>query len=119
MTIDSDCRNTLKVLGYLFLRMGRTESAHRTFAALAALLPEDACPAERSWVQRNLAATALEQGDGTAALAHLDKATDGLTPTSTDAALHLMRARALWQQGRHDEARYAVDTYLHMAGSRA
>ena len=33
------------------------------------------------------------------------------------AALHLLRARALWQQGRKDEARAAVNEYLYLAGN--
>ena len=32
-------------------------------------------------------------------------------------ALHLLRARALWQQGRKDEARAAVNEYLYLAGN--
>lgn len=31
--------------------------------------------------------------------------------------LHLLRARALWQQGRKDEARAAVNEYLYLAGN--
>lgn len=59
--VDAEQQATLKVLGYLFLRMGRLDSARRTFTALAALLPEDAPAQERSWVERNLAAVALEE----------------------------------------------------------
>ena len=33
------------------------------------------------------------------------------------AALHLLRARALWQQGRKDEAKAAVNEYLYLAGN--
>lgn len=42
---------------------------------------------------------------------------DGQTLSTRHAALHLLRARALWQQGRKDEARAAVNEYLYLAGS--
>ncbi len=119
MAVAPECRRTLSVLGYLYLRMGRHESARRTFAAIAALLPDDAPKAEVSLVYRNLAAVAMAEGDGAAALDHLHKALDGMVLTSADAALHLLRAQALWQQGRHDEAQGAVETYRHLTGDRS
>ena len=42
---------------------------------------------------------------------------DGQTLSTRHAALHLLRARALWQQGRKDEARAAVNEYLYLAGN--
>ena len=63
--------------------------------------------------------TAVAEGDGAAALDHLHAAMEGVTLSSADAALHLLRAQALWQQGRQDEARTAMDTYRHMAGVQA
>lgn len=119
MPVAPECRNTLHVLGYLFLRMGRNDSARRTFAALAAVLPPDAPRAEASRVHRCLAAVAVAEGDGAAALDHLHAAMEGVPLSSADAALHLLRAQALWQQGRQDEARTAMDTYRHMAGVQA
>ena len=43
-------------------------------------------------------------------------ALDKLAPEGMD-AMHLLRARALWQQGRKDEARAAVNEYLYLAGN--
>ncbi len=117
--LNDDCRATLRVLGYLFLRMGRIESARRTFATLAATLPEEVSARERSWVERNLAAIALEENDSNAALNHLNNAMRGITMNTSDAALYLMKARALWRQGRHEEARQALNTYMHLAGAKA
>lgn len=37
---------------------------------------------------------------------------------SRDAVLHLLRARALWQAQRPDEARNALNAYLAAGGSR-
>ncbi len=117
--LNENCRATLRVLGYLYLRMGRIDSARRCFAALAAALPADVTARERSWVERNLAAAALENNDNNAALNHLNNAMRGITMNTSDAALYLMKARALWRQGRHDEARQALNTYMHLAGAKA
>lgn len=109
--LTADQASTLRVLGYLFFRMGQFERARRLFAAMAALDPDD------RWAQRNLAAAALAMGDGAAALEHLRRAVnDGMLSTA-DAALHLLRARALWVEGRRDEARSAVEAYLAATGS--
>ena len=42
---------------------------------------------------------------------------DAISRRARHAALHLLRARALWQQGRKDEARAAVNEYLYLAGN--
>ena len=42
---------------------------------------------------------------------------EGKVEANRHAALHLLRARALWQQGRKDEARAAVNEYLYLAGN--
>ena len=39
-------------------------------------------------------------------------------PASRDAVLHLLRARALWQTRRTDEARNALNAYLAAGGGR-
>ncbi len=51
------------------------------------------------------------------ALQLLHRVMDGQTLSTRHAALHLLRARALWQQGRKDEARAAVNEYLYLAGN--
>ena len=108
--LSGDQRRSLLVLGYLFLRMGQFHRARSLFGALAALDPAD------RWAQRNLAATALAQDDGKTALEHLRRAVGDRPLPTRDAALHLMRAQALWRMGRTDEARGAVDAYLAMGG---
>lgn len=112
-SLTKEQRATLNVLGYLFLRMGQFERAKRVFSALAALDPDD------RWARRNLAAIAVHDGDGAAALRHL-QASMGREPLSSrDAALHLLRAKALWLEERKDEARRAVDEFMHLAGGKA
>lgn len=108
--LTRDQRQTLNVLGYLFLRMGQFDRAERIFSALAALDPDDL------WAQRNLAAIAVHDGNGASALRHLQAVMGGQSLSSRDAALHLLRAKALWLEGRKDEARRAVDEFMHLAG---
>ncbi|MDR3175521.1 MAG: tetratricopeptide repeat protein [Desulfovibrio sp.] len=109
-TLTTEQRHTLNVLGYLFLRMGQFERAKRVFSALSALDPDD------MWARRNLAAIDVHDGDGASALRHLQASTGGEPLSSRDAALHLLRARALWLEGRKDEARRAVDAFTSLAG---
>lgn len=108
--LTTEQRKTLDILGYLFLRMGQFERARRVFSALAALDPDD------RWARRNLAAIDVHDGDGASALRHLQASMSGEPLSSRDAALHLLRAKALWLEGRKDEARRAVDEFMHMAG---
>ena len=95
MALTQEQRNTLSILGYLYYRMGRLDNAATVFAALDKLAPEG-----MDAISRRAAATlaAIETDRGNA-----EKA--------------LLRARALWQQGRKDEARAAVNEYLYLAGN--
>ena len=85
----------LQVLGHLFLRMGQFQRARRCLAV--------------AW---------LELGDPERALEQLDLVLAGGPLASRDAVLHLLRARALWQAQRPDEARNALNAYLAAGGSR-
>jgi Flp pilus assembly protein TadD len=111
--LNSDQQKTLNVLGYLFIRMGQFERARRIFSALAALDQDD------HWARRNLAAIDVHNGDGASALRHLQAVMGKEALSSRDAALHLLRAKALWLEGRKDEARRAVDAFTHLAGQSA
>jgi hypothetical protein len=98
---------SLKVLGFLYLRLGFFTRAARLFQALFALLPGD------TGVARSLVAALLEEGNAGEALALLDAPplrTD-LT-TSADPLLLLLKARSLWQLQRNEEARAMMDVYL-------
>ena len=113
MALTQEQRNTLSILGYLYYRMGRLDNAATVFAALDKLAPEG--------ISRRTAATlvAIEthRGNAEKALQLLHRVMDGQTLSTRHAALHLLRARALWQQGRKDEARAAVNEYLYLAGN--
>ena len=119
--MTSEQLTTLRVLAYLFFRMGHMERAGRVFAALAALAEP-----KRPDLQANLglAAVALEQGRGREALEHLraimeDEALKDRGLSSKEAVLYLMRAQALWMEGRREEAQGVVETYLHLMGDSA
>lgn len=111
-SLSAEQRKTLYILGYLFLRMGLFDRAKRVFSALAALDPKD------RWTRRNLAAIEVQEGNGAAALRHLQASMEGEALSSRDAALHLLRAKALWLEERKDEAHRAVDEFIHLAGGR-
>lgn len=110
--LSGEQRRALQVLGYLFLRMGQFARAKKLFAALIALDSGDA------WTRRALAAAHLATGDGAAALEQLDRTLGSGPLPSRDAALYLLKARALWLTGRADEAKNAVSAYLSAGGGR-
>lgn len=114
MALSPEQRTTLSVLGYLYYRMGRFDSAAAVFSALTTQAPDPAdAVTRRSFA--TLAAIETERGNGEKALQCLHRALDGQNLSTRNAALHLLRARALWQQGRKDEARAAVNDYLYLA----
>ncbi|HJD96694.1 hypothetical protein [Mailhella massiliensis] len=106
-------RRTLHVLGYMMLRMGQQARAGRIYAALAALAPGQE---PDRLALAGLAALAIDEGQGAKALEYLRGAMSGRVLSSRQAALHLMKAQALWLEGRREEARAALDEYLFLAG---
>ena len=67
---------------------------------------------------------ALEQGRGKEALEHLRSVMENGTLrdralSSKEAVFYLMRAQALWMEGRREEAQDMVETYLHLMGDSA
>lgn len=107
-------RRTLSVLAYLFFRMGFGERAKRIYAAIADLSAPGS--ADYRFAKAGVAAAALDLGDAAGALAALKDIPRADTLSSKEAALHLLRAQALWRLGREEEARAARDEYLRLAG---
>jgi Flp pilus assembly protein TadD len=106
--LDQNQMTSLKVLGFLYQRLGFFDRAARLFRALFALSPEDA------EVVRNLAAALIEEDDAEEALRLLDapsRHTD-----APDPALLLLKARALWRLKRNEEAFAVMNTYLATNG---
>ena len=108
MALTQEQRNTLSILGYLYYRMGRLDNAATVFEGMDAISRRAAA---------TLAAIETDRGNAEKALQLLHRVMDGQTLSTRHAALHLLRARALWQQGRKDEARAAVNEYLYLAGN--
>jgi Flp pilus assembly protein TadD len=113
--LDQDQLVSLKVLGFLYLRLGFFDRASRLFRALFSLSPGDA------EVARNLAASVLEAGHPEEALDILDAPPLRAGPevSAADPVLLLLKARALWRLDKNAEAQGVMDAYLAAAGSQA
>lgn len=110
--LDGRGRQALHVLGHLFLRMGRFAQARKLFAALVALDDGD------RQARASLAAACLSLGEGAEALKHVDMAIAAGPLSTREAALHLIRARALALCGRGAEASAATEAWLAAGGGR-
>lgn len=112
--ITRDERKALSVLAFLLFRMGQEERAKRIYEGISELSD----PGSSDWrlARAGVAAIAVETGDGTTALAALRDAMKGASLSTHDAALWLLKARALWMQGRHEEAIAARDEFLYLTG---
>ena len=110
MLLNHEQRNTLYVLGYLYIRMGLIDSAERLFTMLLALFPND------KWVHRNLAVIAMKKKDGTACLTHIYKSIEGEKNIIKHAPMLLLQAQALWQLGRKKESRVSIENYIQIIG---
>ena len=62
-----------------------------------------------------LAAIAIDKGEGAKALELLRAAVEGAVLSSRHAALYLMKAQALWLEGRITEAQAARDEFLFLS----
>ena len=113
--LTAEEKKALHVLAYMMLRMGQEERAGHIYAALAALSPQGV---PDRLALAGMAASALQRGDGAAALESLRGAMDGVPLSSRQAALLLMKAQALWLEGRKEEARSVRDEFLFLAGKR-
>ncbi|MDR0379734.1 MAG: hypothetical protein LBI62_07325 [Candidatus Accumulibacter sp.] len=107
--LDREHVVSLKVLGFLYLRLGFADRAARLFRALLALSPEDA------EATLSLAAALLENGSAEAAL-NLLEAPHLATTHSADPVFLLLKARALWRLQKNEEAFLVMDRYLAVAG---
>ena len=104
-------RQSLHVLAYMLFRMGQEGRAQTIYEGLAALAP--AHKPDRQALA-GLAAIAIDKGEGAKALELLRAAVEGAVLSSRHAALYLMKAQALWLEGRTAEAEAARDEFLFL-----
>jgi tetratricopeptide (TPR) repeat protein len=110
-TLDREHVISLRVLGFLYLRLGFADRAARLFQALLALSPDDAEAA------LSLAAALLENGKAEAALNLLEAPLLAAhSANSANPVFLLLKARALWRLQRNEEAFLVMDRYLAAAG---
>ncbi|MBQ4615346.1 MAG: hypothetical protein IJB29_01330 [Mailhella sp.] len=109
--ISGDQKKSLHVLAYMLFRMGQEDRARKIYAALASLA---AAGRPDRHALTGLAAIAIERGEGAEALEYLRAAMDGAALSSKKAALFLMKAQALWLEGRTAEAQAARDEFLFL-----
>ena len=112
--ITRDERRTLSVLAFLFFRMGLEDRAKRVYDAIAEL--SEPGSSDYRFAKAGLAAVAVESGQGAEALAALREAMQGGPLSSKEATLYLLKAQALWQQGRKAEAEQARNDFLYLTG---
>ena len=97
-------------------RMQRTESSRRYYRALAKLT--DRSSPEYRQAMAGLAAVNIDEGQPDEAHNAVREAMRSGALSTREAPLHLLRAQALWQQGRHEEARAACAEYEFMTAPR-
>lgn len=98
-------KRALKVLGYLYLRMGQFARAKRLFSALAALDSGDI------HARCSLAHACIELGDGESALHTLTGLSAGDPIPGGDATLYLLLARAHFLMDDQTSAREAIAAF--------
>jgi type III secretion protein Y len=101
---NTNAKDVLHGLGYLYGRHGQTRRALALQLIAARLAPDDA------GVLRSLAHAFLQDGEPDRALAVIHRL-DAM-PGAGEAGLQLLKSRALWAAGRRDEARDAFRLFL-------
>ena len=109
-------RQSLHVLAYMLFRMGQEGRAWKIYSGLAALAPANK-PDRQALT--GLAAIAIEKGEGARALEFIRAAMEGAVLSSRHSSLYLMKAQALWLEGRTAEAEAARDEFLFLKGKNA
>lgn len=107
-------RRVLSVVGFLLLRMGQSERSASVYDVLADISDGN----EKRSAQTGLAAALLDLKRPQEALEVLQDALRGKPLTTREAPIALLKARALWQQGRREEAQNWRDQYLYLTGQK-
>ncbi|WP_153227365.1 type III secretion system chaperone AscY [Aeromonas sobria] len=105
MALTSQQQDALLLTGWLQLQYGHPDKASVLLAALLQIHPD------HQGGRRTLLVALLKQGEGEAALAHVDQL---MQQGEVDGPLWLCRSRACQLAGRLDEARFAYQQYLEL-----
>lgn len=105
MLLSSQQQDALLLTGWLQLQYGHPDRASLLLSALLQIHPE------HQGGRRTLLVALLKQGEGEAALAHVDLL---MQQGEADGPLWLCRSRACQLAGRLDEARFAYQQYLEL-----
>ncbi|RSM22212.1 type III secretion protein [Aeromonas salmonicida] len=105
MLLSSQQQDALLLTGWLQLQYGHPDRASLLLSALLQIHPE------HQGGRRTLLVALLKQGEGEAALAHVDQL---MQQGEADGPLWLCRSRACQLAGRLDEARFAYQQYLEL-----
>lgn len=105
MVLSSQQQDALLLTGWLQLQYGHPDKACVLLAALLQIYPD------HQGGRRTLLVALLKQGEGEAALAHVDQL---MQQGEADGPLWLCRSRACQLAGRLDEARFAYQHYLEL-----
>ncbi|WP_429076934.1 type III secretion system chaperone AscY [Aeromonas veronii] len=105
MVLTSQQQDALLLTGWLQLQYGHPDKASVLLAALLQIHPD------HQGGRRTLLVALLKQGEGEAALAHVDQL---MLESEADGPLWLCRSRACQLVGRLDEARFAYQHYLEL-----
>ncbi|PKQ79334.1 type III secretion protein [Aeromonas sobria] len=105
MVLSSQQQDALLLTGWLQLQYGHPDRACVLLLALLLIHPA------HQQGRRTLLVALLKQGEGEAALAHVDQL---MQQGEVDGPLWLCRSRACQLAGRLDEARFAYQQYLEL-----
>ncbi|WP_181003572.1 type III secretion system chaperone AscY [Aeromonas bestiarum] len=105
MVLTSQQQDALLLTGWLQLQYGHPDKACVLLAALLQIYPD------HQGGRRTLLVALLKQGEGKAALAHVDQL---MQQGEADGPLWLCRSRACQLAGLLDEARFAYQHYLEL-----
>ncbi|WP_368150358.1 type III secretion system chaperone AscY [Aeromonas sp. R2-4] len=105
MVLTSQQQDALLLTGWLQLQYGHPDKACVLLAALLLIHPH------HQGGRRTLLVALIKQGEGEAALAHVDQL---MQQGEADGPLWLCRSRACQLAGRLDEARFAYQQYLEL-----
>jgi len=105
MVLTSQQQDALLLTGWLQLQYGHPDKASVLLTALLQIHPN------HQGGRRILLVALIKQGEGEAALAHVDQL---MQQEEADGPLWLCRSRACQLAGRLDEARFAYQQYLEL-----